>query len=116
MKKKQKICKNNDFKNLYRNGLKLRSQGFVVYCRKSKTHHRMGIVISRKFGNAVVRNKFKRRVRAWFTSYDFDAQNPYDILVIATHTDVTHLTFNSLTTKLNEVLGKFLKLNASYEF
>ena len=59
--------RNNDFRALYREGVKVRLQGVVLYGRFSGFEtHRMGIVASRKIGSAVVRNRFKRRMRTFF--------------------------------------------------
>ncbi|MBW2496252.1 MAG: ribonuclease P protein component [Deltaproteobacteria bacterium] len=44
---------------------------------------RLGITASRKVGNAVRRNRFKRRVREWFRRRRLDLDPPVDLVVIA---------------------------------
>ena len=44
---------------------------------------RLGISASRKVGNAIVRNRVKRRVREWFRHNRGDLEDRVDIVVIA---------------------------------
>lgn len=44
---------------------------------------RIGITVSRKVGNAVVRNRIKRRVREWYRWNRDDLGRGLDIVVIA---------------------------------
>lgn len=44
---------------------------------------RLGLTVSRKVGNAVVRNRVKRRVRAWFREARSTFPGAWDIVVIA---------------------------------
>lgn len=44
---------------------------------------RLGITISRKVGNAVCRNRFKRRVRDWFRRARVDFDQEVELIVIA---------------------------------
>jgi len=47
------------------------------------TRARIGITASRKVGNAVVRNRIKRRVRAWYRRHRDGLRPDEDIVVIA---------------------------------
>lgn len=75
----------------------------------------MGIVVSRKIGNAVVRNKFKRRIRAWFSYFTKNTPIPYDIVIIATHPTITQLEFDALVGRINHMLLKLLTPGKTYE-
>ncbi|MAG32544.1 MAG: ribonuclease P protein component [Deltaproteobacteria bacterium] len=44
---------------------------------------RLGITASRKVGNAVVRNRFKRRIREWFRLRRSALGGDFDVVVIA---------------------------------
>ncbi|MBJ18862.1 MAG: ribonuclease P protein component [bacterium] len=44
---------------------------------------RLGITASRKVGNAVVRNRFKRRTREWFRQRRGDFPSDIDLVIIA---------------------------------
>ena len=56
---------------------------FLVYFdKKALDHARVGISVSKKMGNAVVRNKIQRQLRMMFIE-SFDYENcPYDLIVI----------------------------------
>jgi len=63
------IKKSSDFKLISRLGKKWVSKSFVMLVLKHKdpkSSSRLGLTVSRKVGNAVVRNKVKRRFREIF--------------------------------------------------
>jgi len=43
----------------------------------------LGVTVSRRVGNAVLRNRVKRAVREWFRRSFPDRENPWEIVVIA---------------------------------
>jgi ribonuclease P protein component len=47
------------------------------------SHTRLGLSVSRRVGNAVVRNRVKRAIREWFRSSRDHVPNDVDIVVIA---------------------------------
>jgi ribonuclease P protein component len=44
---------------------------------------RLGLTVSRKVGNAVVRNRVKRRIREWFRRERHEFEGVWDVVVIA---------------------------------
>jgi ribonuclease P protein component len=65
---------------------------------------RLGITASRKVGGAVVRNRFKRRVRAWFRARRQEFSEDVDLVVIARRSGA-RLTFAELDQRLSGLLG-----------
>ena len=65
---------------------------------------RLGITAGRKVGNAVVRNRFKRRLRAWFRLRRRDFPGELDIVVIARRPGVS-LSLEQLDSRLSKLLG-----------
>lgn len=61
-----------EFQQVIRRGRRVAGAAFVVVCAPRKERPdaerpiRLGITVSRKVGNAVVRNRVKRRIREWF--------------------------------------------------
>ncbi len=64
MKKINIVKESKDFQRIIENGKCTKNRYFVLYTSKNdENHYRFGISISKKVGNAVVRNRYKRKVR-----------------------------------------------------
>ena len=83
MKKEYRIKKNEEFSSLIKEKHSMSCGTFIIYWRKKHMQHaRAGISVSKKLGNAVVRNKIKRQLRMMIKeSIDLDTY-PLDIVVI----------------------------------
>lgn len=81
MKKEYRIKKNEEFQSIIRKKQSLSNRYFVVYYRKTDKHLRVGISVSKKLGNAVVRNKVKRQVRMMAQEV-FDKDQNIDLIII----------------------------------
>lgn len=83
MKKYQRIRKNEEFQKLISLKHSLANRAFVVYyAPRNKDNARAGISVSKKMGNAVVRNKIKRQIRMIIHELvDFNTY-PCDLIVI----------------------------------
>ena len=64
MKKELIVTDNREFNAIIENRKFWKNQHFIIYIRKKRLDHpRFGIAVSKKIGNAVVRNKLKRQMR-----------------------------------------------------
>ena len=64
MKHTVALKQNHEFRRLYSKGKSAVSPYFAVYCRKTKRPiSRLGITTGLKLGNAVKRNRARRRIR-----------------------------------------------------
>ena len=97
--KKEKICKSKDFEKIFSFGKKSFFNNFLVYTyerNKEKDTTRLGIIVSKKTQkSAVIRNKFKRRIREIFRKNKIYIKRGYDILVIGTKISVKENLWNS---------------------
>jgi len=82
--KTARLRKRAEFLKLSRGGAKLHSASFVILTRSnSRSENRLGVTVSSKVGNAVVRNRVKRRVREYFRRHRAELPQGADILIIA---------------------------------
>ncbi len=85
-----------DFKKAYDNGKSFGNRNLVLYVRKNGLDHsRLGITISKKTGNAVIRNKIKRRVREIYRECEDDLKTGYDYVFIIRR-NVPNISFDEL--------------------
>ena len=84
MKKDYRIKKNEEFSEIISHKKSISNATFVFYLGEKKEEHaRVGLSVSKKLGNAVIRNKIKRQIRMMFLEiFDFE-KYPYDVICIA---------------------------------
>ena len=84
MKFTSSLKKNHEFKRLYNKGKSAVSQFAVVYIRRNgKQENRLGITVSTKVGNAVHRNKVRRRLKEIYRLNEEKLALGYDVVVVA---------------------------------
>ena len=84
MKHTVALKQNHEFRRLYSKGKSAVSPYFAVYCRKTKRPiSRLGITTGLKLGNAVKRNRARRRIRELYRTNEWKLQPGYDIVVVA---------------------------------
>jgi ribonuclease P protein component len=77
-----RLLNKNDFHQL-RNGSRFFVSNILLFHVKEngRGHSRLGLAVSRKYGNAVKRNAFKRKVRDFFRNSDLK-NSGVDILIL----------------------------------
>ena len=71
MKHFNSIKKNRDFQEVYQNGRSLANKLLVMYIKKTdRPETRIGISVSRKVGNSVVRHRITRLIRESFRLHE----------------------------------------------
>ena len=79
---KNRIKKHKEFQEVIAKGELVRSTFFTFYTLENKLGYtRIGISVPKKSGNAVVRNKIKRQVRA-MCAHNTDYSKSIDLVVI----------------------------------
>jgi ribonuclease P protein component len=87
-KRGDRLLKPRDFRRVSRIGERAASEDFVVLMTMSEQMPetegpRLGMMIGRRVGNAVVRNRIKRAVREWFRQGRGRLEKSVEIVVIA---------------------------------
>ena len=83
MNKFHTVKENSDFYDAIHNGIYYKDNIYSIYIRKNDLdRYRFGISVSKKLGNAVNRNYFKRQTRFIIDKYKKNYQNGYDYIII----------------------------------
>lgn len=106
----ESLKKNSHFQRVYKNGRSKASKYLVVYWLDNKNIYsvnRYGITISKKIGNAVVRNKIKRRIKEILRKWDDNdyIKSGFDIVII-TRKPVINLNYHQIKDDLKRLLYK----------
>ena len=84
MKHTVSLKQNHEFRRLYQKGKSAVCPYFAVYCRQTRRpYSRLGITTGVKLGNAVKRNRARRRIRALYRTNEAGLLPGYDIVVVA---------------------------------
>ena len=80
----ESLKKNTQFQTVYSNGKSYGNKLFVMYVLKNGTEgNRLGISVSKKVGNSVIRHRVKRLVRENYRLHEKMFNSGLDIVVIA---------------------------------
>src|SRR5690554_677984 len=103
MKKKKRLRKNMEFKKVYKARKNFWNRNLILYIKRNGTKEtRIGVSITRKVGNAVVRNKLKRRIKELNRRYIESLKEGYDIVIIPKKNAV-NLSFKDLESALKHI-------------
>ena len=83
MKKSESLKKNRDFQNVYRTGVSFANRLLVMYVKENKTEtNRIGISVSKKVGNSVIRHHLARLIRESYRIQEDMFDSGLDIVVV----------------------------------
>ncbi|PLS15792.1 ribonuclease P protein component [Bacillus sp. M6-12] len=118
MKKKLRIKKNDEFQLVFQKGESFANRQFVIYIldKPEQDHFRIGLSISKKIGNAVMRNQIKRYIRQTFLELMDDVKIGRDFVIIA-RKPAAEMDFFQVKNSLIHVLklAKALRYNAKFQ-
>ncbi|WP_407272308.1 ribonuclease P protein component [Radiobacillus sp. PE A8.2] len=107
MKKVYRIKKNKEFQVVFKYGKSFANRQLVLYYKEKKEqqHFRIGLSVSKKIGNAVVRNQVKRYLRQAFYEVEDRIIGHYDLVVIA-RMPAKDMNFHEVKNSLVHLLTK----------
>ena len=103
MERQYRLQKNSAFQYVYRRGHSVACRDLVMLCAKGR-RLKVGFSISKKVGNAVVRNRTKRRLRECFRPCLGDVKP--GLYVIVARPSAAKATFRSLQRDVRYLLKK----------
>ena len=79
----ESLKKNRDFQNVYRNGKSYANKYLVMYVLENNSEiNRIGISVSKKVGNSVVRHRLTRLLRESYRLHENIFNSGLDIVVV----------------------------------
>ena len=107
MKKINIIKKQQEIDNIIKNGKMYKNRYFYIYniYNKESKHYRFCICVSKKLGNAVIRNKNKRQIKDIIDKSNllFSIKNDY---VIILRKEINNISYSEKKEYLLEILCK----------
>ena len=112
--KKLRLRNRADFSRVYRHGKSFANHQFVVYwfSKKEVERFRVGISVSKKVGNAVVRNRMRRLVKEIVRHHESEIAGGLDIVFIV-RKGALSMEYSELEKSVLHVLRKAKLLKAS---
>ena len=84
MKHSESLKKNMDFQNVYKNGKSYANKYLVMYVLENQSNkNRIGISVSKKVGNSVIRHRVTRLIRESYRLQEDVFNSGLDIVIIA---------------------------------
>jgi ribonuclease P protein component len=103
-----RLHRSAQFLHLQQHGMRLQSPHFVLYAGKipDSVSGALGVTVSRRIGNAVARNRVKRRIRECYRRSLRDEIPAGLAIVVIARTGAAALDFDSLSIELHDAAAK----------
>ncbi len=105
----ESLKKNKDFQSVYKKGKSYANKYLVMYIVENNLdRNRIGISVSKKVGNSVIRHRLKRLVKESYRLNESVFKNGFDIVVVV-RTTAKDRTYRDIESALLH-LGKIHKI------
>lgn len=106
MKVINRVKDKNEFVTVVKKGKTLKETPYIVhYLDNGLSVCRVGLSVSKRIGNAVMRNRIKRQTRAMCDSLIDYSSHTFDVVIVI-KPEFVNSTFDDNKTKLNTLLSK----------
>lgn len=104
MDKKYRLRNNREFQIVYSKGRNFWNRNLILYKKKNELEEtRLGITITKKFGNAVTRNRVRRRISEIYRLNLYRIKEGYDLVIIPKK-NVIDLPYEDLKSALEHIM------------
>ncbi|MBM3708973.1 MAG: ribonuclease P protein component [Actinobacteria bacterium] len=104
------IKKSLEFKNIIRYGEQVENDNFKLVIIINDNFNdivRLGYIVSKKIGRAVIRNRLKRVIKEIFRSFNKKNKKSLDLIVIAKK-PISNLAFHALKEQIQSCIKNYL--------
>ncbi len=99
-----RLRRSADYREMARRARRFQTRHFVILYRRGRGPvTRTGITVSRRVGNAVVRNQLKRRVREYARAHVWPIPGVWDMVVIA-RTNAGRLPYEQIAREVGQMV------------
>ncbi|MDE5565412.1 MAG: ribonuclease P protein component [Anaeroplasmataceae bacterium] len=105
MKKEYRVKKSKEIEEILKRKRFSSNSYFIIYVKEQNetSHFRYAMSVSKKIGDAVIRNRLKRQIRAIMRN--FTIKNGYDLFIIARN-PIKSISFLQMSDQLEFLLQK----------
>lgn len=105
MEKRYRLRKNTEFNEVYKKGRNYWNRNLVIYVynRNDKKNSKIGYTITKKIGNAVTRNKIRRRMKEIVRVKFPYIKDEYDIIFIPKK-NIVDISYKQLESAVDHIL------------
>ncbi|UMZ75186.1 ribonuclease P protein component [Natranaerofaba carboxydovora] len=104
-----------EFRDVLNNGKSYVTKNLVLYVKKNeKNYNRLGIIISKKVGKSVVRNRIRRLLKEVYRKDEIYLKSGFDLVFIVRHR-AYNLDYKTACKEFNKLIKK-AKLNTNRNF
>ena len=107
MNKQYRVKKSNEIEKILKEKKFSSNSYFSVYKRNKPetSHFRYAISVGKKLGNAVIRNKLKRQIRAVINELNIDLNRNTDVFIIA-KVKILDISYQEMLKQLEYLFNK----------
>lgn len=104
MQKKYRLTNRSSFQYIFKKGEKIAGKFLVLY-KVNASNIKVGISVSKKVGNSVVRSKVKRRIKESFRLLIEKIKGNYNFVVVA-RKECNQASFQEIQNEIDDLLKK----------
>jgi len=105
---KKNLSKNIEFKKVFLKGKRIKAENLVIFILGNDyKYNRLGLIVKKEIGKAVVRNKIRRLLKEAFRNINKKIYQGYDIIILVKKNAIK-LDYFDFCNKLENLL-KYIK-------
>ena len=109
LRRAERMRRRTEYLRCYRQGRRRHGNLLILYAVPNDLDHpRLGITVSRKVGNSVVRHRVKRRIREIYRRWSARSQLPSMDFMVHAKPAIAPASFPTLSSELTRLLATWL--------